>query len=187
MPDRPPGGHPPPDPRGRDPDLGHPHDLRPVLATQALDRGLRLLERGPRPGGYPHPRELEHALGIPPALEARCDIGAHEEYELVPGSRVAHQLQSTKAERRPFSRRLDIRCLDPRIGRRRQPRQLQPHLGSRLRMNPLIGRFAHRDQHHLVQPELKRGLLGEHQVPDVRRVERAPEDADRADLGPPTL
>ena len=54
-------------------------------------------------------------------------------------------------------------------------------------MNALIGRFAHRNEHYLVQPELKRRLLREHQVPDVRRIERAPEDADRADLGPPTL
>jgi hypothetical protein len=55
--------------------------------------------------------------------EPRCDVGTHQENELVPGSRVAHQLQGTKAERRSFSRRLDTRGRERRIRRRRRSRR----------------------------------------------------------------
>jgi hypothetical protein len=51
----------------------------------------------------------------------------------------------------------------------------------RLRIDALVRRFAHRHEHDLVEAELERSLLGEHEVPDVRRVERTPENADRGD------
>jgi hypothetical protein len=44
-----------------------------------------------------------------------------------------------------------------------------------------VGRLARGDEQNLVEIELRCRLLGEDQVPDVRGVERAPENADLAD------
>ena len=168
-----------------DADLRHPHDLRSIGAAEPLERRLGLLQRRPRPRGDPQPRQLEHPLGLAPALQPRRDVGPHQEDELVLGPRVAQQLQRTEAERRPLAAVSTSEASISSVRRRRQPRHLQPHLRARLRIDPLVRRLAGRHQQHPIEPQLERRLLGEHQVPDVRRVERAPENADRGDL-PPT-
>src|SRR5256885_1005559 len=68
------------------------------------------------------------------------------------------------------------------LPRRRAHLHLLPHLAPRLGIDALARRLAHRHEHDLIEPELERSLLGEHEVPDVRRVERASENADRGDL-----
>ena len=119
--------------------------------------------------------------GLAPTLQTRRHVGPHQEDELVLGPRVAQQLQRTEGERRPLAARLDVRGLERGVGCRRQPRHLESQVAARLGIDPLVRRLAGRHQQHLLQPELERRLLAEHQVPDVRRVERAPENADRGD------
>ena len=114
--------------RGGDPDLRHPHDLRPIAAAEALDRPPPP-PRAAVPGRAAIPSRASSSTRsrLTPALEPRGDVGTHQEDELVPGSRVAHQLQGTKAERRSFSA-VSTSEAEQRIRRRRQPRHLQSHL-----------------------------------------------------------
>src|SRR5437763_374838 len=54
--DRPPLGDPPPHPRRRDPDLGHPDHLV-ATGCEPLERRLDLVENGPRAGRDPEAGE----------------------------------------------------------------------------------------------------------------------------------
>ena len=85
----------------RDPDLRHPHDLRPIARTQPVHGRLRLIHRRARSRGDPQPRQLEHPLRLPPALESRGDVGSQQEDEVVRWSGLGQQLKRTEGERRP--------------------------------------------------------------------------------------
>ncbi len=64
--------------------------------------------------------------------------------------------------------------------RSRHPRHLQPHLRPGLGLDPLVRRLARRHEQHPLEPKLRSRLLGQHEVTDVGRVERAPEDPERS-------
>ena len=114
----------------------------------------------------------------------RGNVGPQQEDEVVRGPCVGQQLKRTEGERRPLSGGLDVRGLQQPVRVRGQPRHLEPHLRARLRIDPLVGRLTDGHQQHPLEAQLERRLLREHQVPDVRRVERAPENADRGDPNP---
>ena len=90
---------------------------------------------------------------------------------------LTQQLQRTEGEGRAVALDLELGALEQLVPCHRALGHLEPHARPRLGLDPLVRRLAGRDQQHLVEPELERRLLGEHEVADVRRVEGAAEDA----------
>ena len=137
--------------------------------------------------GDPQPRQLEHPLAARASSRAPAATSAPiRNTSSSSGRCVGQQLQGPEACRTaPRGSISTSEASSSVVVAAASARHLQPHLAPRLRLDPLVRRLAGRHQQHLVEPELPRRLLGEHQVPDVRRVERAPENADRGDRSQP--
>lgn len=58
------------------------------------------------------------------------------------------------------------------------PRQFESNLGPGLGVDLLVRRLAGGHQDHAFEPELESSLVRQHQVADVRRVERTTEYAE---------
>jgi hypothetical protein len=80
--------------------------------------------------------------------------------------------------RRTLPVELELADVESLVPAYRQPAQRQSVVGARILRELFVRRHACRGQEHTVQPELKKGLLRAHQVPEVGRVEGATEDAE---------
>ncbi len=78
----------------------------------------------------------------------------------------------------PAALDLQRRDLEALVAGDREPAQLHSRVGARVGLQLLVRRREHRHQHDAVEAELVERLLRADQVPDVRRIERAAEDAD---------
>ena len=104
-----------------------------------------------RPLGNRKLRELEHARGLAPALEAQRLVGAqHEDVLVRPGAtRAAARGVHREGLARPVD--LDTRDGQPLDPVRGRLAQAQPLLGARVALDRTVRRRAHRHQHDPVQ------------------------------------
>ena len=67
---------------------------------------------------------------------------------------------------------------EARVARHGAPAELDAVLHAGVALGLLVRRRVDRNEDHAVEPELQPRLLGAHEMPEVRRVERAAEEAD---------
>ena len=76
--------------------------------------------------------------------------------------------------------RLQSGNLEAVVARHGAPAELDAVLDTGVALGLLVRRLVDGHEHDTVQLELRERLLGAHQVAEVRRVERPPEEADAA-------
>ncbi len=159
-------------------------------------RDLPAAERAPRPAppvernaGPPrghHRAETEQAPVVAPGGQFPQTVGADDEPEFRPPAvEVPQLLDRLHRVRDPPAAQLDVGGAESRVARRRELDHAQPVPPAREPGGVLVRRDVARDEQHPVRPERLPRPLGDDQVPEMDRVERAAHDPDPGRLPRP--
>ena len=132
----------------------------------------------------PRPGPFEDRLRPRPPRQRDRLVAAEQKHQLVSAALLAQRAQRVDGVRRTRPVELEARGLEPLVPRDRGAAQLEPGLPSRISLDHPVRRLSDRNQRHPVEVELHDRLLRAHEMPEVGRVEDAPEDAQPQVLAP---
>src|SRR5215217_2468273 len=129
--------------------------------------------------GDADPREGENPLRVAPRGQRERHVAAHDERQLVV---AAQRTQQVDGVRRPLAVGVRARDAEAVVVRDRRLAHGDAVLHARIGLDRLVRSDRDGHQQHAVEPELQERLLRADQMSEMRRVERA---AEQADLGHP--
>ena len=133
----------------------------------------------PRPPlGHCDRAHLEHLLGLVPRAQPRGLIPAEDPEQLVLRPLLLQGLQRVDRVRRSLPPRLQGRHPKPLVVRDRRLAQLDPYICARVVADLPMRRLPHRHEQNRLELQPDKGLLRQHQMSDVRRIERSAQDAE---------
>src|SRR5687767_553067 len=122
-------------------------------------------------------RDLADALRCAPAVELAHGVGSHDEVEL---TLAAQGLEGIDRVRRALAIELERGDLEARLVGGRESEHRETVLLRRDGATVLQRRPAGRDEDHAIERDALEGCLGDREMADMHRIERAAEDADPA-------
>ena len=128
--------------------------------------------------GDGEPSQGQDRLGLAPRREALGHVASDDEGQIVLRFELMQLPQGIDRVGRAAPIDLQVRDGEALVVRDREPAQLDARLAAGVLARLLVRRHRDRHEHDAVEAELVERLLRHDEVTDVRRIERAAEDAD---------